>query len=170
MVGFGDPLNRVYIRYARFSDLWMISSLSGKAFKRYGRYEKTIRRWFLSGNTVTFVALHSNKKGGFIMVGPIDIYQTAKNYPEVLAIAVKPQFQGMGIGRELLLKAEEELKDLGIRRLYLHTSVDNLRAQRLFQRMGYRVLGVKRVFYDRGQDAYLMSKDIIENSMEFIIR
>ena len=89
----------------------MISSLSGKAFKRYGRYEKTIRRWFLSGNTVTFVALHSNKKGGFIMVGPIDIYQTAKNYPEVLAIAVKPQFQGMGIGRELLLKAEEELKD-----------------------------------------------------------
>ena len=48
--------------------------------------------------------------------------------------------------------------------------MDNLRAQRLFQRMGYRVLGVKRVFYDRGQDAYLMSKDIIENSMEFIIR
>ena len=45
--------------------------------------------------------------------------------------------------------------------IVLHTAVDNISAQRLFEKFGFFALETKAGFYPEGQDAIMMSKDML---------
>jgi RimJ/RimL family protein N-acetyltransferase len=62
----------------------------------------------------------------------------------------------------MLMEGIEQISlPLEVGRLFLHTARENLTAQRLFARCGYRNSGVKIAFYPAGQDALLMTKDLL---------
>lgn len=63
---------------------------------------------------------------------------------ELWVIAVRPEYEGHGIGRELLRHAEERLKECGHSVLWLYTSVDPaLRAYRFYITHGWEEAGVE---------------------------
>ncbi len=55
-------------------------------------------------------------------------------------LAVLPEFQGQGIGSRLLLRAEERAAGEGLSRCALSVEVENLRAKRLYERAGFRIV------------------------------
>ncbi len=56
------------------------------------------------------------------------------------SIRVKPQFRNMGLGSQLIRFAEEDLISKGYLYATLNVAKDNLRAQRLYVRLGYKVI------------------------------
>jgi GNAT superfamily N-acetyltransferase len=57
----------------------------------------------------------------------------------VAHLAVQPQFWGSGIGRALLAAAEQQARQAGIGRMTLTVEMDNQRARRLYEWVGYRL-------------------------------
>ena len=150
----------IKIRPARPSDSRFIIELSGSVFRLYGPYEKVIRGWLESGMTVTLVALMNRKPAGFAMISHLSQEANPQQVSELLAIAVAPEKQRMGIGETLLKEVEKKAAQMNITELFLHTSEENLAAQNLFAKNEYVSWGIIESFYPAGQDALIMSKKI----------
>lgn len=76
------------------------------------------------------------------------------------AIAVVRGQRGRGIGHYLMLAFERFGRLRGGRRLELCTADYNLAALDLFLRHGFRMVRRRERFYDRGQDAVILMKDL----------
>lgn len=59
----------------------------------------------------------------------------------ITGVAVRPELQGLGIGRRLMLAAIADAEGSGSDRLTLWTEATNRRAQRLFESVGFRATG-----------------------------
>ena len=127
----GDQRGPVVIRECRAADRGFISRLSRKAFSIYGPYEETITEWLDSGLTVTLVADLRKIPAGFVMLGRLLSEESGTDRYELLAVAVEPERQKMGIARLLLKKIEKRVTRLHVNRLFLHTATHNVPAQQL---------------------------------------
>jgi len=155
-----DKKAPVKIRPARPSDFHYIVQLSESVFHIYGPYERIISSWLESGMTVTLVALMKRKPAGFVMISHFPQEASPQQVSELLAIAVAPKRQRMGIGEMLLKEVERRAAQMGIIELFLHTAEENLAAQNLFAKNKYVSRGIRESFYPAGQNALIMSKKI----------
>jgi ribosomal-protein-alanine N-acetyltransferase len=156
-----DQRGRVRIREAVPSDEGFINRLSAKVFNSYGPYSEMIPRWLELGTTITLVALEEGKPVGFVMLGSLEHDLRIPTVSEVLAIAVEPHRQRVGIGETLLREIENKAASMGEKRLFLHTAIENVAAQKLFIKNAYLLQENKRSFYPKGQDALMMVKEIV---------
>jgi ribosomal protein S18 acetylase RimI-like enzyme len=154
---------KIRIRPARPADKDFIGNLSRRVFNVYGPYGDTVIQWFESGTAATLVAVIQRKPVGFAMVGYSFDHRTLQCFSELLAIAVEPESQRMGVGRMLLRAIETKATELDYTRLFLHTAVGNLGARKLFLASGYHPWEIRKGFYPAGQDAVMMFKDIGTN-------
>jgi ribosomal protein S18 acetylase RimI-like enzyme len=152
---------KINIIPAGIMDSRYIRSLSKRVFGIYGPYDDTLTNCFLAGMTSTIMALSGKKNVGFAMIGRSYLGQSAPRVYELLAIAVEPEMHRRGVGGVLMKAIENECRKSRAETLVLHTAVDNLPAQRLFKKFGFSALGTKVGFYPEGQDAIMMSKDML---------
>jgi len=157
---FPPPDAKTTIRPATPSDKAFIATLSGEVFSSYGPYRATVSQWFESGMTLTLISMAGDKPVGFVMIGTLPADSEGQKRTEILAIALTPEFQGRGIGRDLLQFAQKEAGALGEQTLFLHTARENLAAQKLFLKNGFRPVQSKPRFYPSGQDALMMVNDL----------
>ena len=54
-------------------------------------------------------------------------------------VAIYPEFRSFGIGTKLLAAIEEEVKNIGKKRIVLHAETHNARAISLYERLGYKI-------------------------------
>jgi ribosomal-protein-alanine N-acetyltransferase len=151
---------KISIRRANLADIGFIGQLSGRAFGVYGPYRNLVPGWFESNATRTLVAVEKGKPVGFAMMGRLLDESEKENRCELLAIAVEPDVRRRGVGRMLLRAMEREADRLAERILFLHTAIDNIPAQKLFKKIGFTALSLKKHFYPSGQDAVMMMKVI----------
>lgn len=79
---------------------------------------------------------------------------------DVQTIAVDSERQGAGLGAMLLTELVEESVRRGCAELLLEVRVDNLRAQRLYERFGFEPVGIRRGYYQPANvDALVMRLD-----------
>lgn len=150
------------LRPARPDDGAYIRALSREAFRPYGDYEEVLSSWFEGRETVTFLAERGKKRLGFAMLGVFSEGPLMPKVAELLAIAVEPRSRGRGIGGRLLEEALHAARESGVAAVFLHTSVDNALARKLFARLGFRPVETKQGFYPKGQDALVMFQEIRE--------
>ena len=137
-----------------------ILALGKKVFHEYGPYEDMLRRWFESSMALTLLALMDKDPVGFAMFGRLDDQWHLPRVSELLAIAVEPGRQRLGVGYRLMREAEKKAKDMGVETLVLHTAVGNRSGRKLFRKCGFLRHEMKRGFYPAGQDALMMFKEI----------
>lgn len=80
-----------------------------------------------------------------------------------LGVTVAASHRGGGIGRALMLAAEEWARGVGVRRITLGVFADNERARKLYLSLGYVEEGVRRGQYHmagRDVDEVLMAKRV----------
>ena len=75
---------------------------------------------------------------------------------DVQTIGVLPEYEGHGFGRAMLEQMHARARELGAERILLEVRADNPRAQRLYERNGYRAIHVRRRYYEDGTDATIM--------------
>jgi ribosomal-protein-alanine N-acetyltransferase len=81
---------------------------------------------------------------------------------DVLTIAVRPVYWGIGIGSALLSALLTAARDRDCAEVFLEVRADNPRAHGLYLRRGFNELGVRRGYYQpSGMDAIVMRKDLL---------
>lgn len=81
----------------------------------------------------------------------------------ITSLAVAPGHRGRGVGRQLLARALEYLRERGAGEADLEVRADNLPAQSLYRSAGFRPAGVLPDYYGRGRDGLRMIKDLSEH-------
>lgn len=118
--------------------------------------KKTIDR-YIDGSDV-YIALVNNEVIGvyvltFISEGTIEL----KN------IAVDKNHQGKGIGKRLVLDAIEKAKNKEVKRIEVGTGNSSLSQLALYQKCGFRIVGVKKDFFIKNYP-----EKIIENGIQCV--
>jgi [ribosomal protein S18]-alanine N-acetyltransferase len=76
---------------------------------------------------------------------------------DVMTIAVAPDAQGQGLGSLLMDWLIKAARRGGAKHLMLEVRADNVAAQRLYTKMGFEMLTVRRRYYQPGDvDAHIM--------------
>lgn len=63
----------------------------------------------------------------------------ARNDCYLSNVSIYPEFRSSGIGTKLLAAIEEEVKNIGKKRIVLHAETHNTRAISLYERLGYKI-------------------------------
>jgi ribosomal protein S18 acetylase RimI-like enzyme len=66
---------------------------------------------------------------------------THPQIPDIQSLRVHPHYRGAGIGSRLVRACEEYSRLKGHERISLSVALDNSRARRLYERLGYAVVG-----------------------------
>jgi ribosomal-protein-alanine N-acetyltransferase len=78
----------------------------------------------------------------------------------VITLDVAPGARRRGVGTALLEAAHGSLAARGVREVELETSTTNEAAIAFWKRHGYRACGILPNYYDNGEDAYWMTKEL----------
>lgn len=70
----------------------------------------------------------------------IEVHREQDEYIYLDDFSVSKDYRNYGIGTELIKKAEEYAKSIGISSVILHVEKSNLAARRLYERMGFEIL------------------------------
>ena len=90
------------------------------------------------------------------------IYECVLDEATLLNIAINPDIQGQGCGRELLRQSLREL-DATIARIFLEVRISNEAALRLYQSEGFIEVGQRKNYYptaDGREDARVFELDL----------
>ncbi|SNQ60250.1 GNAT family N-acetyltransferase [Candidatus Methanoperedens nitratireducens] len=103
----------------------------------FEHFYKIMLRYF--GNTC-FIAEHENKIVGYLMGIKS---QTHESTYFLWKIGVSPSMQGKGIGRLLLERAENKVRDIGLKRIEVTIDPENTPSKKLFESMGFNNISLK---------------------------
>lgn len=155
--GGGPPARDLLIRRMRWWDIEEVHELERRLFptdpwtvtqfwSELARVPES-RRYFVAriGERIVGYA-------GIFLTGPTSDVQT---------VAVAVDAQGRGIGQLLMDELIGAARQHGARVLQLEVRADNARAIGLYQRLGFVADGRRRDYYGRGEDAVLMSLDLM---------
>jgi [ribosomal protein S18]-alanine N-acetyltransferase len=82
----------------------------------------------------------------------------------VTTFAVMPHWRRRGIGGRLMLALIELAADVGASVATLEVRLSNVAARNLYQRFGFRPVGVRPRYYsDNGEDALIMTTDLLSS-------
>lgn len=81
-------------------------------------------------------------------------------FPYLALLGVKSGWRKMGVGKQMLMFFEETARQLGYSRASLMVSSFNPRARNLYQKMGYKRIGILPNAVKAGIDENIMVKDI----------
>ena len=101
-----------------------------------------------------------------LLIGYVGLWYMAGE-AHIVSIAVREAYRGQGAGELLMLGAVEMALRRGCEVLTLEVRVSNEAAQRLYEKYGFKNVGLRRRYYsDNGEDAYIMSTESLR-SLEF---
>ncbi|WP_410769413.1 GNAT family N-acetyltransferase [Fontibacillus sp. BL9] len=93
-------------------------------------------------------------------VGVFVILRTRPDTVEIMNIAVRETDQGKGIGKKLLLNAIHLAKEMNIQAIEIGTGNSSISQLALYQKCGFRIVGVDTDFFVRHYD-----EEIFENGI-----
>ncbi len=104
-------------------------------------------------DVIRFKAVEDAQMVGFIAGDP----RPREGWGWIATIAVDSRYQRRGIGRALLHACE---KKLGVPRSRLTVRISNQGAISMYEKDGYKSIDIWKGYYNDGEDALLMEKDL----------
>ena len=131
--------------------------------EKIDKHSDQLAKALASGTPIVISTIH---KFGFIQekIGklPDRRYAIIVDEAHLMNIAVAPSLQGQGLGELLLLDLLERVRGKGAVTCTLEVRPSNIRAQRLYKRLGFDVAGRRKHYYvDDGEDALIMTTDAL---------
>jgi len=149
------------LRKADINDLQKIIEIEHICFDYNIAYTPYQLRYLLTkANSHCLVESIDKDIRGFIIV----LYKKRTKVAGIETLNVNPVYQGYGIGKKLLLGAEEDIFSKNIKKIRLEVSTGNIPAIKLYQKSGFRVSALLKNYYYHNhfgtKDAYRMIKEL----------
>ncbi len=91
------------------------------------------------------------------VVGFVDLWIAYEN-ADLANIGVSKQYQGKGIGSELMTFCDKVVQEKKCENYSLEVRVSNFNAIHLYEKFGFQNVGIRKNYYADGENAYLMIK------------
>lgn len=117
---------------------------------------RTFQHLVTRAHGATLVATDRRRVHGYATV----LLRRGSQVAHLYSIAVAPGARRRGLARDLLAAAERAAHRSGARRLRLEVRADNTAARTLYDRAGYRSIGVAPRYYTDGMDAARLEKHL----------
>jgi ribosomal-protein-alanine N-acetyltransferase len=88
------------------------------------------------------------------------ILKKEKEQGLIFSLAVLPEIQNQGIGKEIMKRLIEIAKKEGLKKIYLHAKETNFKAIAFYQKFGFNIVRLENKFYSTDENAYLMELEI----------
>jgi ribosomal protein S18 acetylase RimI-like enzyme len=100
------------------------------------------------------------KRVGDAIIGVFVLAATRPHVCELMNIAVAESHQGLGFGKQLVHAAIAEARRLGAEVLEVGTGNSSLQQLALYQKCGFRIVGVEQDFFKEGYGAEIYENGI----------
>ena len=137
-----DRLRLITLEKPKAAQISQIGELAEEAFLRFGHYRDFISGLVKDRGVVTAIIVDAEKSDeilGFILLGFIPV--GGEFIADILAIALKEGYRGLGIGRRLMDWSFDLVNRFAlskvVKELRLTVAPDNERAVKLFKRYGF---------------------------------
>ena len=90
---------------------------------------------------------------------------SAAGVAEIERIGILPARRGCGWGAQLLGEAVAAFSNRNAREIWLEVRESNVAARALYARCGFEESGRRRDYYDDGEDAILMRRELAQSSV-----
>lgn len=118
--------------------------------------KETIKDYLYRGET--FIAEHEGS-----VVGVYVLIRTRPQTVELVNLAVHESVQNLGLGKKLVLNAIKEAKEMGAKTVELGTGNAGIGQLALYQKCGFRIVGIDRDFFLRHYE-----EEIYENGIQCV--
>ena len=136
-----------------FETLYRIDQICFPKGISYGRFEMKV--YLRARGSYCLLAESGGNVAGFILA------ELAPDEGHIVTLDVLEEYRRQGIGSLLLSAAEKEMISRGGQRMVLETATTNAAAIALWQKHGYRQLGIMESYYGPAQDAFRMDKELV---------
>ena len=144
----------IKIRCVQANDIFPVIALAYETLPE--RYHPSIFNQFFESFPEGFlVATNESNVIGFL-IG----IKTSSNTARILMLSVKKFNQKQGIGSALLQQFLIKMKNYDIIQVELEVRTSNQRALTFYSKHGFKLQEKIRQFYQNGEDAYSMRKDL----------
>ena len=110
------------------------------------------------------VVLVNREQKGFCLV------RLSGREAEIITVAIRPQFQGIGIGYSILFEALQLIKETECEKIFLEVDFTNTIAIRLYSKLGFEKCGLRKQYYKnlngKNTDALIMEKSLIYQAIK----
>ena len=140
----------IVIRRMTLKDVDGVYAIEASSFPKPWKREDFVRE--MTANTCARYLVAEAKDGIVGFAGAWIVLDEA----HITNIAVAEASRGKGIGRLLTEGLMQYASNLGVTYMTLEVRRSNVRAQRLYQSVGFEYVGVRKRYYeDNGEDAFL---------------
>lgn len=133
------------------NDLELMKNTLYSDFDNFWSYN-VLKQELENDKTKYIIAKEKNEVVGFAGISVIFDEATLNN------IVVKKSCRGRGIGGELLETLIDLCSDLKLKSFTLEVNVENTPAIKLYEKFGFKNLGIRKKYYNNSTDAYIMTK------------
>lgn len=142
------------IRAASGKDLDAIHRLETRCFALDAQSRRSLRYLLTRAHAAAWVA----ESRGAVVAYAVLLFRRGVRAARLYSIAVDPAARGAGLGRALLLAAENEAWARGCRRVRAEVRRSNRASRGLFAAAGYREVAVLPDYYPGGEDGIRLQK------------
>ena len=122
------------------------------------------KHFFLQELENEFAEYYVLKKDGEI-AGYAGMWQMFENC-DLTNIAIREDYQGRGYGEELLRFMISRAIEKGCEFMHLEVRVSNIKAQNLYEKLGFIKTRIRKGYYENGEDGIDMVKGLLGLSEE----
>jgi ribosomal-protein-alanine N-acetyltransferase len=141
---------KVEIANFKLRDLEELLEIEKFSFPKSPYDKKTFLMWYNVAKEGFFVARIDKKIVGYI-IG----YKNGKT-GVLVSIATHPEFRGKGIGTKLWERLVQFFNESGVKKVKLQVRKSNFVAQKFYENLGFKKAGIKKGYYENGEDAISM--------------
>lgn len=142
---------RLNVREARSEDLEEVYRIETVCFGS-DAYDPSLLLLYLNLSPDTFLVA---EEGGTIVGYAIGLVRKW-NEAHVVSIAVHPKHRRKGVATALMRELLKRFSEKGAKAVRLEVRVSNEAAIKLYEKLGFKKVGVIKRYYADGEDAYLM--------------
>ena len=143
------------VRRATLTDLPALIELEA-LFPSDAMTRRTMRRFISAPNAAFLIAEHNGRVMGNLLM----LTRRDTTLARIYSVIVSPAARGLGLGRELVVAAENEARQRGCSGMVLEVRVDNVVARTLYERLGYTLLKPLPGYYEDEGDGLRLRKPL----------
>lgn len=148
------PTSVITLRSITHEDMALLHAMEVQCFEPHMQFTIEYLKELFEDDECSHLALVDGVPAGFLMAKRIPGEREHIGYVDTLEVL--PAYRRHGVAHALLTFAQETLRLAGCRHMLLHVASNNLAAQALYRKHGYKRRDMIANFYPDGTDALLL--------------
>lgn len=146
----------IKLRKFSFSDLDQVMEIEKVSFPNREAYPKFLFERYNQEYPEGFIVAENEKE----IIGYTIGLPKNNNSGEIISLAVNPNWHQKGVGTALTNFLINHFKERNIKGVLLNVRTKNKIGISFYQHLGFKILQTIKNYYQNGDDAYLMQKEI----------